>query len=98
MSEPKSQIVKINEICKEILEAEKNLQVLTEKFNKIKKDLAELGYGKITIKCPHLSQFPDLSCVYLLDSNNCCEDIDICPGNSDAWCTSNLEKVLSEED
>lgn len=48
--------------------------------------------------CPFLrlfgSQINEEDCVYI-NKQGWCEDIDVCPGNSDAWCTQRIE--LAEE-
>ena len=48
----------------------------------------------VRIICPFLGIFADLvDCVYLEERD--CDDIEICPGNSDAWCTENIDENLS---
>jgi hypothetical protein len=49
------------------------------------------------IKCPFLDQFlNDMECPYL-ESGIYCDEIETNPGNSDAWCTSQIEENLNHE-
>ena len=48
-----------------------------------------------TIGCPFAGM--DISaddCVYM-DKEGKCQDVQICPGNSDAWCTEKIEAQLA---
>jgi len=49
------------------------------------------------MKCP-FEWMTDFECVYKHDQYKSCEDIEICPGNSDAWCTSMIEKAIKIEE
>lgn len=50
----------------------------------------------IKCKCPFRVLF-DVDCVYTKDEYKICEEIDINPGNSDAWCTEKIELGLEKE-
>jgi len=46
------------------------------------------------IKCPFWEIFFDIKCPYIVEYN-CCDEIEVNPGNSDAWCTAKIEEALN---
>ena len=49
------------------------------------------------IICPFLIIFGDrLDCLYLDERDNC-DEIEVNPGNDDAWCTKHIEHSLEDE-
>lgn len=52
---------------------------------------------KITCSCPFLILFNSRDCIYM-DKFGLCEEIDINPGNSDAWCTFMIDWVIQSRD
>jgi len=54
---------------------------------------------KVKIKCPFINNLAinsEVECVYLLNTGKC-DDIEICPGCGDAWCTEKIQtSILSD--
>ena len=46
-------------------------------------------------KCPFSTIFPnELECVYIKEATDGLCEIDVCPGNSDAWCHKIIDRAI----
>lgn len=54
----------------------------------------------IVINCPFKivaeDQYVKVECPYM-DEHQGCVDIEVCPGNGDAWCYTKIDKILGLE-
>jgi len=72
---------------------EQVLRPVEEKLGELKREIIHLRRLKL---CPFYSIFGnEIKCTYK-DKHNRCYDIEVAPGNSDAWCTRriNISRVV----
>lgn len=74
-------------------ESQSLLNAIREKIEKLNREINTLKLKKI---CPFYEMFGDkINCPYKEHHAwNICYDIDVAPGNSDAWCTIMIGRAI----
>lgn len=73
-------------------ESQNLLIKVNKKFEKLNSEIAMLKLKKY---CPFYSMFGNkITCPYKSDEWNLCYDMDVCPGNGDAWCAIMIERGI----